>query len=196
MFAQTPSAIATGDPAHPDQPNNDHTTTSGEKPKTAFQAIMDPEFLPTLESAPKTQHIKSYIILISLVIGGVVGAWFFGFELFQVASSKDPQVPFTVPEPRILASSWIELVALLGLVIAGLLLLISWTGALWIDWWELVLGYWWLRYVVSGIRVVLDGPSGAESANWPFDRSMPAAGGAVVCLVMMQETASSMNEVS
>ncbi|RDW78159.1 hypothetical protein BP5796_06011 [Coleophoma crateriformis] len=170
MFAQTPSTTATGDPAHPDQPNHDHTTTSGEKPKTAFQAIMDPEFVPTLESVPKTQHMKSYLVLISLVIGGVVGAWFFGFELFQIASSKDPQIPFIVPEPRRLVSSWIELVALLGFVIVGLLALISWTGAHWIDWWELVLGYWWL--------------------------SMPAAGGAVVCLVIMQETASSMNEVS
>ncbi|KAL3424804.1 hypothetical protein PVAG01_04085 [Phlyctema vagabunda] len=169
-MAAEPSTYTTRDPAHPSNANQDHTTKDGEKPTNAFTAITDPDFLPTLESAPKTQHLKSYLVLISLVVGGVVGAWFYGFELFQFSSTQDPQIPFQPAEPTVSDSSVLEIISLLGLVVAALLVVISWTGALWIDWWELVLGYWWL--------------------------SMPVGGAAGLCLVLMQETASGMDEVA
>jgi len=76
-----------------------------------------------------------------------------GFELFQVSDR----------------TSWGTLALGLGGVVAGGVCLLYWTGSLYIDWWELVAGYWWL--------------------------SMPVAGAAGLLLVMAQEQATGFSEV-
>jgi hypothetical protein len=121
------------DPAHPSNANENHTTASGEKPKTAYTAVTDSDFLPTLDDAPVAQHAKSHGLLLFLVVGAVFSAWFMGFELFQPSEN----------------SSWIELGLGLGAVTAAGMLMLYWTGSHYVDWWELVSGYWWLRYVLK-----------------------------------------------
>jgi len=129
-----PSTDSGNDPAHPSQPNSDHTTSTGEKPDSAITAITDPDFLPTLDDVPPTQKAKSHLLLFSLLLGGVFSAWFMGFELFQVHENK----------------SWLELGILLAAVVGAGGLLLIWTGSTAIDWWELVAGYWWLSLPVAG----------------------------------------------
>lgn len=140
------SERSTTDPAHPSNPNSDHTTVNGEKPKDAFTVITDVDFLPTLDSAPATQRFKSHFLLFALLTGAVFGAWFFGFELFQFGETRDTEIPFELAEPQ--AQSWLQVGAFLGLVIVALGVLVSSTGVLAIDWWELVLGYW-VSFMVS-----------------------------------------------
>jgi len=67
------------------------------------------------------------------------------------------------------SASWGSLLLMLGGVSAAGAVLMYWTGSHYIDWWELLAGYWWL--------------------------SMPVAGMAGVLLVMAQERATSFNEV-
>ena len=76
-----PSTRSTNDPAHPDNPNTDHTNKDGEKPTTAIDAILDTEFIPTLDDAPVVQKAKSHFLLLSLLVGAVFAAWFSGFEV-------------------------------------------------------------------------------------------------------------------
>jgi hypothetical protein len=83
-----PSEFKPSDPAHPDQPNSDHTTSDGEKPTTLLQAATSASFFPTLDDAPLTTKLLSHSILLVLVSGGVFGAWFLGFEIFQVANDR------------------------------------------------------------------------------------------------------------
>ena len=76
------------DPADPSNPNQNHTKSDGSKPDTAISAITDPDFLPTLDEAPATQHAKSHFLLLSMIVGGVFSAWFMGFDLFQVSEHQ------------------------------------------------------------------------------------------------------------
>ena len=103
------------DPAHPSQPNTNHTNSAGEKPTTVMDAILDPEFLPTLDEAPRRQQAKSHVLLMTLVVGATFGAWFLGFDLLQVEGE------------------WRALAAAGGGVVVGVMGLLWWTGALWID---------------------------------------------------------------
>jgi hypothetical protein len=65
--------------------------------------------------------------------------------------------------------SWGALALGLGGAGSAAGVLLYWTGSHYIDWWELVMGYWWL--------------------------SMPVAGAAGVLLVMAQEQATGFHEV-
>jgi len=147
-------AHSTSDPAHPSNPNNDHTKTDGTKPQTAIDVIVDPDFLPTLEKAPIQQHLKSNLLLLSLITSGVFGSWLLGLDMFQVSEGQSWGM---------LASGLMGVVGVIGLGV-------WFTGALWIDWWELVLGYWWL--------------------------SMPVAAGAGLLFVMAQEKSKGLKELS
>jgi len=129
-----PSTTKQSDPAHPSQANHDHTNKDGEKPTTAFDVITDTSFVPTLDEAPKTQQAKSHGLLLFLVVGAVLGAWLFGFELFQVGVGE----------------SYTSLILVLGSTSAILVGALVWTGTMNIDWWEVVAGYWWLSLPVAG----------------------------------------------
>jgi hypothetical protein len=61
-----------------------------------------------------------------MIVGGVFAAWFMGFELFQVPENQ----------------SWGELALGLGTVVAAGVALLYLIGGHYIDWWELVAGYW------------------------------------------------------
>lgn len=130
----TTTTTGTTDPAHPSNANSDHTDSSGHKPTTAIAALTDPDFLPTLEAAPATQHAKSHLLLLSLLGGAVVAAWLMGFELLQVSAQH----------------SYMDLGLLLGAAA-----LLWWVGGLAVDWWELVAGYWWLSMPVAGAAGLL-----------------------------------------
>ena len=110
--------------------------------------------LPTLtHESPATAHLRSYLLVFSLLLISIVGSYVLGFSLLQISPS----------------TSWIEggitLLALVG--VAGTAL--WWTGSHKIDWWELVMGYWWF--------------------------SMPIAGAAGLLLVRAQEGSSEIGEV-
>jgi hypothetical protein len=96
----------------------------GTKPTCAVSAITDLDFLPTLDEAPVTQHVKSHLLVLSLIVGGVFLARFIGFGLSQVSQHQ----------------SWVELVLGLGAVVAAVVGTLYWTGSHYIDWWEVILG--------------------------------------------------------
>lgn len=83
-----------------------------------------PRFPPNNHEAPATQHVKSRLLLLSLIVGGVFLAWFIGFELFQVSQHQ----------------SWVELAFGLGAVVAAVAGTLYWTGSHHIDWWEVITG--------------------------------------------------------
>lgn len=138
-----PSAV--NDPAHSSSGNDDHTTTSGTKPSHLVQAILDPDFLPSTAKAPLLRKVQAYGVLLLLVMGGMVGARkFLNVEILQT------EMPIFVAT---------------GALIAGAIFAIAGD----IDWWELVLAYWWF--------------------------SLPAAGVAGLLLVMLGERATGMTHV-
>ncbi|MCJ1483857.1 hypothetical protein MMC06_004025 [Schaereria dolodes] len=123
--------------------STDHTPHTGLKPSDAYNVITDPNVLPTLDEAPKTRQLQSHFVLLALLSGAIGVAWLLGLDIIQGR------------------------IALLGLGIA-VTLAIGAVGGWNIDWWELVLGYWWF--------------------------SIPIAGAAGLGFLMMQEHASGMDE--
>ena len=85
--------------------------------------------IPTLEeSAPITTQLRSHMLILVLLAGAIISAYIYGFELLQPADH----------------TSYAEMgVSLCLLVLFG-------GGTLWfigvqkVDWWAVVLGYWWL----------------------------------------------------
>ncbi|KAI9745188.1 MAG: hypothetical protein M1818_001466 [Claussenomyces sp. TS43310] len=128
--AEEPSST---DPAHPSYANFDHTTQSGEKPKSALEAVTDPAFLPTLADAPVHQKLKSHSLLVLLIFGAVFGAWFMGFSVLQFSGCQ----------------SWMELGLRLGSVATAALALIFWTGTGTIDLWSLIMEWGWYSIPVA-----------------------------------------------
>jgi hypothetical protein len=127
------------DPANASSANTDHTKQDGTKPQSATEALLDPDFLPTLEDAPLEQKAKSHSLLVILVLGAVLGAWFFGYDLLQIDSAK----------------SWTELGLGLGAVVLGTLGLLYWTGTGSIDLWSLVVEWGWYSLPVAGGAALL-----------------------------------------
>ncbi|MCJ1476779.1 hypothetical protein MMC13_005448 [Lambiella insularis] len=121
----------------------DHTRHTGLTPADAYRAITDPDVLPTLDAAPKTRQAQSHLVLLVLLCSAIFGAWLLGVDILQ---------------------SQTQIIGV-GLAVA---VAIGFAGGWNIDWWELVLGYWWL--------------------------SMPVAGLAGLAFLMMQENASGMSE--
>lgn len=161
-----PSIFSPSDPAHPSQPNSDHTTTSGKKPSTILSAVTSSSFLPTLTSAPITTRILSHSILLILVCGGVVGAYLYGFDLFQVQVAHQSQLPIQV---QVVDWTNLELAVFLGGISALITAALVWTGTANIDFYALVGEFWWL--------------------------SLPAVAAAGTALVLMMETSTSIKEV-
>ena len=142
--------MKSSDPAEPANVNGNHTTTSGTKPTTAFTAITDPNFLPTLDNAPIEQHAKSHLLLLSMVLGAGLLAYLGGFELLQVSEQ----------------SSWQDVGLGAGAAVLLVLAGLYWTGAHYIDWWELVSGYWWLSMPVAGAAGLLLVMAQEKSLGW------------------------------
>ncbi len=129
------------------------TNTDDKKFETTTAALTDPNFpLPELdESTSYARHALSFFVLLALLVGGCVGAWFFEPSFLQVSENV-----------------WVQVGILAGM--AGFtLMMLFFTGTVWIDWWELVLGYWWL--------------------------SIPIAAAAGLVFVLNQESAMTLKEV-
>jgi len=124
---------STSDPAHASSANTNHTKQNGSKPQSAAEALLDPDFLPTLDDAPLEQKAKSHSLLVLLVLGAVCGAWFLGYDLLQIDSGK----------------TWTELGLMLGTVVLGTLGLLYWTGTGSIDLWSLVVEWGWYSLPVA-----------------------------------------------
>ena len=140
---------APADPSH--DLSEKKTDTSENKVATATSILTDPKFpLPTLtaNSSPLA-YAKSFAVLSCLLASGLSFAWFIDMPLVT-AVGIDPVL--------LLAGAFVFFMALLFA-----------TGTVWIDWWELVLGYWWL--------------------------SMPIGAAAGLALVMNQENTTQMGEV-
>lgn len=135
-------------PADEEHPLSEKTTnTDDQKLETTIAAVTDPTFpLPTLKAGTSTfRYVRSFTVLFCLLASGLGGAY-----LFEAAILQDP----------------------LYLAVASVAVLVGVfaTGTVWIDWWELVLGYWWL--------------------------SMPIGCAAGLAFVMMQERATTWGETS
>lgn len=91
--------------------------------------------LPTLEkSSPATAHIKSNFLLFVGLVSGLAACYLFGFELFQPADG----------------TSWQEVaVWSTGFITLGAAVL-WFIGLHTIDWWALVLEYWWFSMPIAG----------------------------------------------
>jgi len=129
-----PSSVA--DPAHHSSGNADHTTSTGTKSTGVVEALLDPEFLPTTAKAPILRKLQSAGVLLILVTGAMfAGRLLISTEILQV--------------------QW-PLFFALGATIAGSIFVIAGD----IDWWELLLAYWFLSLpagVVAGALLVMMG---------------------------------------
>lgn len=147
--------------SNPDQPDSNpeqtdahplsekQTNTDNAKLPVAIAAVTDPKFpLPQLTSTSSAlEYILSFSTLFLLVGGGIYGAWLYEVALLQTAQPL-----------LLLPAVFVVSVGALGL--AGLFA---------VNWWELVLGYWWL--------------------------SMPVAAMAGLVLVMKQEQSTGLEEL-
>ncbi len=115
------------------------TNTDDSKLSTAVAAVVDPKFpLPVLdENASTLRYILSFGTLTSLLAGGIAGAWYIGVTMLQ---SEQPLLVLSIAFFAVLAA-------------------LFFTGTVWIDWFELVLGYWWLSMPIgaaAGVVLVLN----------------------------------------
>lgn len=120
-----------------------HTKSGAPKPATAVSTITDPNFLPSLDEAPTTRKLQSHLLLSLLLASAIFAAYILGLDIIQGRVA----------------------IGVLGVAVA---LAIGAVGGWNIDWWELVLGYWWF--------------------------SIPIAGLAGLAYLIMQEHASGLNE--
>ncbi|MCJ1321641.1 hypothetical protein MMC15_006986 [Xylographa vitiligo] len=120
-----------------------HTEHTGLTPKDAYNVITDPDVLPSLDEASVPRKIQSTFVLLVLLCGALFGAWFLGVDILQ---------------------SQTQIIGV-GIAIA---VAIAFVGGFNMDWWDLVLGYWWI--------------------------SMPAAGLAGIAFLLIQENTSGMEE--
>jgi hypothetical protein len=124
--------------------------TDDHKLSTTVAAVTDPKFpLPALtENSSTLRYFLSIGTLIGLLATGIVGAWLLKIEILQ---TQQPLVA-------------------IGVCFFVVLSALFFTGTVWIDWYELVLGYWWL--------------------------SMPIGAAAGLALVMNQEASAGIEETS
>ena len=111
------------------------TNTDDSKLATTFAAVTDPKFpLPVLdENSSALRYVLSFGTLTALLAGGIIGAWLLDVTMLQ---AQNP-------------------VLVLGLAFLGVMGALFFTGTVWIDWWELVLGYWWLSMPVGAAAGLL-----------------------------------------
>ncbi len=136
------------------------TNTNDAKVKTTLTAVFDPSFpLPTLESrkTPTTRYIQSFLVLFFLLSAAVVAAWFFELSILQTSSSTSISPNAKSKNVLSILGVVIPVDQLALLVGATVVLFLSmwFTGTIWIDWWELLIGYWWLSLPVGGAAGLL-----------------------------------------
>ncbi|KAJ9612022.1 hypothetical protein H2200_003617 [Cladophialophora chaetospira] len=126
------------------------TNTDDDKLSVAVAAVTDPKFpLPQLgENSSTLEYVLSFGTLFLLLGGGIFGAWLYGVTMLQTS------------QPLLLLPA-------VFVVICGAL---AFGGLGGVNWWELVLGYWWL--------------------------SMPIGALAGLALVMNQEASAGLDETS
>ena len=115
------------------------TNTDDKKLSVAVAAVTDTKFpLPQLDENSSTlEYVLSFATLFLLLGAGICGAWLLDVPLLQ---SSQPLL----------------FLPTVCLVTLGLLALV---GTVWVNWWELVLGYWWLSMPIgalAGLALVLN----------------------------------------
>jgi len=115
------------------------TNTDDSKLATLTAAVADPKFpLPVLnDQSSALRYVLSFGTLAALLAGGIVGAWYLDVTMLQ---SQQP-------------------VVVLSVVFFAILGTLFFTGTVWIDWFELVLGYWWLSMPIgaaAGLVLVMN----------------------------------------
>lgn len=105
------------------------TNTDDSKLATLTAAVADPKFpLPVLnDQSSALRYVLSFGTLAALLAGGIFGAWNLDVTMLQ---SQQPLV-------------------LLSIVFFAILGALFFTGTVWVDWFELVLGYWWLSMPIG-----------------------------------------------
>lgn len=126
------------------------TNTDDTKLTTAIAAVTDPEFpLPTLTSKSTAfDYVRSFGMLSVLLGVGIFGAWVLDLEILR-AETVHPAY----------------LLGALFMVVVGAMFF---TGTVWIDWYELVLGYWWLSIpigMLAGLGLVLNQEASATMSE-------------------------------
>ena len=126
------------------------TNTDDAKLSTTIAAVTDPKFpLPTLDDdSTPLRYVLSFGTLAALLAGGLAGSWYIGVSILQ---SSQPLVACSIAFFTVLGA-------------------LFFTGTVWIDWFELLLGYWWLSMPVgalAGLALVLnqEASAGIEETN-------------------------------
>ena len=99
-------------------------------------AIIDPNLLPTTGDKPASRRVRSLVFLALLLAVAVSGAWFVGLDILQ----GDDMLKVGLKGIGV----W-----MMGL--GG----VAMTGGLDVDWFELVLGWWWVATPIVGAASVL-----------------------------------------
>ncbi|EGX45302.1 hypothetical protein AOL_s00170g9 [Orbilia oligospora ATCC 24927] len=125
------STATIGSPFHSsDSKKTDDATKSGDKPTSGTEIIIDTSFAPTLEAAPLSRYLQSFVILSFLLGSAGVGIWYLGFDIFQTTTQQ-----------------WV--------IIAAVTTCLFYSGVVWIDWWAVVVEYWWLSIpILAGTGIL------------------------------------------
>jgi len=123
-----PSSVA--DPSDPDHSNRDHVSSASTKPDDFLTVLTDPNFKPTIADAPLLRKAQSFAVLFALVAGGL----YLGRTVLRV---------------ELLTVGWPVVVAI-GVAITAAIVAVAGD----VDWWELVLAYWWLTMPVGAAAAV------------------------------------------
>ena len=102
-------------------------------------ALQDPDLLPTTTSKPRLQQARSFTFLVIIVASGVGAGWFAGLDILQGESLTEVSAK----------GGLLCILAVLGVLM---------TGGQEIDWFELVLGWWWVAmpiYTMAGLTIVM-----------------------------------------
>lgn len=121
------------------------SNTDEHKLSTAIAAVTDPKFpLPVLdEKSSALRYVLSFSTLFGLLGAGIALAQFYEVAILQSAQ------PLVV----------------MGCGFAAVVGALFITGTVWIDWFELVIGYWWLSMPVgalAGLALVLNQEASVE----------------------------------
>lgn len=101
-------------------------------------ALSDPDLLPSTDHASTARRLRSHLFLLMIVATGVLGSRYLGLDMLQGEGWP--------------AAATNAGVAALG--VGGVLM----TGGLAVDWYEIVLGWWWVSapiMVMAGLVIVM-----------------------------------------
>lgn len=107
-------------------------------PELQTGGVTDALPLPTLEkSSTIGAHLKSNLLLLCGVLSAIGACYLYGFELLQPSAD----------------TSWREMGIIYGILVAAGAGLLWFVGLQRIDWWALVMEYWWFSMPI-GLAVV------------------------------------------